>query len=110
MTEIKKINLKQMKNTFQNLDNADVCTLGLQLIAELEFMKQTLNKLKKEIRDNGVVTEMCQGKYSISRTNPAIQSYNAMIKNYNSTIKQIQDLLKLDKTDPTDDFDNDDLE
>ena len=110
MKEIKKIDLEKMKETFQNSDNADVCTLGLQLVDELIFMQKTLNDLKKEIKKNGVVTDMCQGAYSIKRCNPAIQSYNAMIKNYNSTIKQVQELLKLTPNAESDNFDDDDLE
>ena len=87
------------------MDDADVCALGLSLIAEIEFMKKTLTSLKKEINTNGVVTEMCQGKYNISRANPAITAYNAMVKNYNSTIKQVYDLLKPSQKEMSDDFD-----
>ena len=72
-------------------------------------MKKTLNKLKKELVEKGVVTEMSQGKYSIDRANPALTQYNSMIKNYQSTVKQINDLLPKDSLDGNDDFDNDEL-
>ena len=72
-------------------------------------MKKTLNKLKKELTEKGVVTEMSQGKYSIDRANPALTQYNSMIKNYQSTIKQINDLLPNESLDGYDDFDNDEL-
>ena len=105
MQKAKKIDIKQIKESFKSVDDADVCALGLSLIAEIEFMKKTLTSLKKEINIKGVVTEMCQGKYNISRANPAITAYNAMVKNYNSTIKQVYDLLKPSQKEMSDDFD-----
>lgn len=89
--------------------NSEKGMLGLTLIKELEFMKKTLTKLKKELNEKGVVTEMSQGKYSIERANPALTQYNAMIKNYQSTVKQINELLPKDSIDGIDDFDNDEL-
>ncbi len=108
MDKIKPINFKNLKKLFNEMNN-EKCMLGLALIKELEFMKKALNKLKKELTDKGVVTEMSQGKYSIERANPALTQYNSMIKNYQSTVKQINDLLPKDSMDSYDDFDNDDL-
>ena len=107
MKQIKAINFKSLKNVFNEMPE-ERAMLGLSLIKELEFMKTTMNKLKKELRDKGVVTEMDQGKYTIDRANPALQQYNAMTKNYNSTIKQISELIPKDLVD-IDDFDNDEL-
>ena len=56
-------------------------------------MKITLEDLKKEVNANGVVTEMPQGEYSITRENPALKSYNTMIQRYNSTLKQLDDYI-----------------
>lgn len=108
MGKIKPINFKNLKKLFNEMNN-EKGMLGLALIKELEFMKRTLNKLKKELTAKGVVTEMSQGKYSIERANPALTQYNSMIKNYQSTVKQINDLLPKDSMDSYDDFDNDDL-
>lgn len=108
MDKIKAINFKSLKKIFNKMSN-EKGMLGLALIKELEFMKKTLTKLKKELSDKGVVTEMSQGKYSIERANPALTQYNSMIKNYQSTVKQINDLLPKDSMDSYDDFDNDDL-
>ena len=108
MEKIKPINFKNLKKLFNEMDN-EKGMLGLALIKELEFMKKTLNKLKKELVEKGVVTEMSQGKYSIDRANPALTQYNSMIKNYQSTVKQINDLLPKDSLDGNDDFDNDEL-
>lgn len=108
MDKIKSVNFKKLKKAFNEL-NEEKGMLGLTLIKELEFMKRTLAKLKKELQDKGVVTEMSQGKYSIERANPALTQYNAMIKNYQSTVKQINELLPKEISEPFDDFDNDDL-
>ena len=108
MNKIKPINFKNTKKLFNEMNN-EKGMLGLALIKELEFMKKTLNKLKKELTEKGVVTEMSQGKYSIDRANPALTQYNSMIKNYQSTIKQINDLLPSESLDGYDDFDNDEL-
>ena len=62
-------------------------------------MEQTLSKLQAKIEKDGVVTEMCQGSYSIERENPALKSYTSLIKNFSSIMKQITDLLpKEEKT------------
>ncbi|MBQ2408214.1 MAG: hypothetical protein II309_02160, partial [Bacilli bacterium] len=72
------------------------------------YMNDTLEKLKERIDEKGVVTEMCQGSYSIDRTNPALQTYNALIKNYTSTSKQLFEMLP-NNDDEIDNFDSDDL-
>ena len=79
-----KVDLNSLKNTFKEMDS-DKGKLGLSLLEEAEFMKITLDELKKNINKNGVVTEMCQGAYNIERANPALNQYNSLIKNYNST-------------------------
>ena len=106
MDKIKPVNFKILKKAFNEMDN-EKGMLGLSLLKELEFMKRTINKLQKEVKDKGVVTQMDQGKYYVERANPALVQYNAMVKNYQSTVKQINDLLPKDSVD--DDFDNDDL-
>lgn len=103
-----KVDLNSLKNTFKEMDS-DKGKLGLSLLEEAEFMKITLDELKKNIKKNGVVTEMCQGAYNIERANPALNQYNSLIKNYNSTIKQIADILPKDVTANEDNFDEDDL-
>lgn len=103
-----KIDLKSLKNTFDEMDS-DKGRLGLSLLAEAEFMKATLDELKKNIKEKGVVTKMCQGSYDIERANPALNQYNALVKNYNSTIKQIADILPKEESVNDDNFDEDDL-
>lgn len=96
-------NLKELKSIFENEDNSE---LALLLLEKAEFLEKTLSKLKKKVEDTGVVTEMCQGAYSIDRENPALRSYNTTIKNYTSIIKQLNDMLPKNKTLREDDFDS----
>lgn len=91
------------------MENEDVSVLGQNLLKELKFMKTTLQSLKKEIKERGVIVIMPQGNYDIERSNPAIASYNTMVKNYNSTIKQIYELINNNNVKTIDDFDDDDL-
>ena len=87
--------LKQIQKIFEQEDTSKN-KLGLSLIDKAMFMEQTLNKLQEKIEKDGVVTEMCQGTYTIERENPALKSYTSLIKNYNSIIKQISDLLPVE--------------
>ena len=108
MAKARVIDLKSVKNTLKEM-NSDKGKLGLSLLEEAEFMKITLDELKKNIQEKGVVTEMCQGEYSIERANPALNQYNSLIKNYNSTVKQIYDILPKEEVQNYDNFDEDDL-
>jgi hypothetical protein len=107
LKEIKKFSYFSVKDSIENLpkDKQELCN---NILNELIFMENTMNDLKKEIQDKGVVVDMCQGKYSIQRTNPALNQYNTTIKNYTSCIKQLNELLP--SVSPEDDeFDNDEL-
>lgn len=108
MKKTNEFDLKSLKQTFEKMDS-DKGKLGLTLLDEVEFMKQTLDHLKENIKEYGVVTDMCQGSYSIERANPALNQYNSLIKNYNSTIKQINDILPKENSSNEDGFDEDDL-
>ena len=108
MRKIKGIDINSIKDTFQDM-GTDKSKLGLALIEEAKFMKTTLTKLKKKIKNDGVVTNMCQGKYDIERANPALSQYNMLIKNYQSCINNIVNLLPKDEYSAEDNFDDDDL-
>ena len=108
MTKIKEIDIKSVKETFEEM-GTDKSKLGLALIEEAEFMKQTLSQLKKKVESDGVVTSMCQGKYDIERANPALSQYNMLIKNYQSCINNIVNLLPKEELPAEDNFDDDDL-
>ena len=87
-----KIDLNSIRKEFEKEDTSKN-KLGLALVERAIFMRETLKKLEEKIEESGVVTEMCQGNYSIERANPAIQAYNGTLKNYTSTIKQLVDML-----------------
>ena len=107
LKEIKKVDYKSIKDSIENLpkDKQELCN---NILNELIFMEETLNSLKKEIQEKGVVVDMCQGKYSIQRTNPALNQYNTTMKNFTGCIKQLNDLLPTDSAD-NDEFDEDSL-
>lgn len=90
--EISYDKLIDLKDTFKEI-GGDVEKLGISLIDEALFCGDTLAKLKERVNEEGVVTEMSQGSYSIQRENPALKSYNTTIKNYQSLVKQIADLI-----------------
>lgn len=94
-TKEKKIsyeNLSKLSTTFKKM-NTDKCKLGLSLIDEALFCGKMLKELKAIVNADGVITELCQGDYTIERENPALKGYNTTIKNYQALIKQINDLL-----------------
>ncbi len=64
-----------------------------RLIERAAFMGVMLIEYEEEVKKNGIVTQMCQGEYTIDRENPAIKGYNVMIKNYQSVVKQLTELL-----------------
>lgn len=111
-TKIKELTQKEIKKIekiFSDMDS-EMGSLGLSLLNELSFTLQTLKKLKADVRKNGVIVDMDQGKYKIQRTNPALQSYNTLIKNYQSIVKAIMDMLPLAENGADiDEFDSDDL-
>ncbi len=104
----KKVDLISIKDTIDTLEN-DRKVLCTSLLNEIIFMQNTLDDLKKQVEENGVVTKMCQGKYDIDRANPALNQYNTLIKNYSSCIKQLNELLpkEIENNDDFDDFGND---
>lgn len=100
----KKVDLISIKATIETLEN-DKKVLCMSLLNEIIFMQTTLDDLKKQVDEKGVVTKMCQGKYDIERANPALNQYNTLIKNYSSCIKQLNELLPK-ATEGTDNFDD----
>lgn len=84
--------IKSLRTVFENT-NDNKSKMALSLLDKAEFLNKTLLDLEKKIEEDGVVTIMIQGSYSIERENPALKSYNTTVKNYSSVIKQIVDLL-----------------
>ena len=97
----KTADIKDLRKVFEAI-NDEKSKLALSLLDKAEFLEETLQKLKARVKLDGVVTEMCQGDYTIERENPALKSYNTTVKNYTSVIKQLNDML------PTKEIVNDD--
>lgn len=98
--------IKKLKALFE--DGSSKSILALSLIDKALFMEETLGKLQVAVKENGVVTKMCQGAYNIDRANPALAAYNITIKNYTSIVKQLNEMIP--KEVKTDNFEEDDLE
>lgn len=97
----KTADIKDLRKVFEAI-NDEKSKLALSLLDKAEFLEETLQELKARVKLDGVVTEMCQGDYTIERENPALKSYNTTVKNYTSVIKQLNDML------PTKEIINDD--
>ena len=67
--------------------------IACQLANEIEFMEATLNKLKDEIAEGGVLEHFEQGKQNFMREAPALTAYNKTIAQYSKLYKQLTDLL-----------------
>ena len=82
MSKIKanSVDLKKLRVTFADMNNEK----GI-----LGFQKETLEKMRKDIKESSLVAEY----NSYKRSNPIIAGYNAMIKNYSQLIRQCVDML-----------------
>ena len=84
--------LENIENSIEKLEKPKQ-DIANSLLKEAKFCIETLEKLKEKVNAEGVVTEMCQGEYSITRENPALKSYNTTIKNYQNIMKQLTDIF-----------------
>lgn len=89
--EIKK-EISRLNKIFKDLEG-NKKRVAEGLINEAAFMRMTLDELKKDINANGIVTEMPQGTYSITRESPASKAYTTMIQRYSNVIKELMALL-----------------
>ena len=86
--DVKLVDLEKVKNTFVDMNN-DKGILGLSLLEEIAFQKETLKKMRKEIEENSLTADYSNYK----RSNPIIAGYNAMINNYSKLVRQVVELL-----------------
>ena len=107
MAKDKFADIKDLKQIFEKL-NTNKSKLALSLLDKAEFLEETLKELQIKVKTDGVVTEMCQGDYTIERENPALKSYNTTVKNYTTVIKQLNEMLPEEKEENSNDdgFDN----
>ena len=105
MVNKKMLNIKELRKVFEEIDD-NKSKLAISLLDKVEFIEDTLKKLQIKIKEDGVVTQMCQGTYKIERENPALKSYNTTIKNYSNLIKQLNDMLPTKNEFEDDGFDS----
>lgn len=60
---------------------------------ELVFMQNTLDKLKKQVDEEGPVSLFKQGKQEFLREHPALKAYNTTIQRFSLLYKQLIELL-----------------
>jgi len=67
--------------------------IAQKLAAEIVFMAQTLDQLKHDVTERGVVELFKQGKQEFLRESPALKAYNTTIQRYSLLYRQLADLL-----------------
>lgn len=105
MAKKKMADIKDLRKVFEEI-NDNKSKLALSLLDKAEFLEETLKILQTKVKLEGVVTEMCQGTYTIDRENPALKSYNTTIKNYSNVIKQLNDMLPTENKPQDDGFES----
>ncbi len=104
-------NKKTKKTDFSEILNkipSDKRMIGDKLVSELSFMEETLEDLKKQIREIGTIEHFEQGKQSFLRESPALKSYNTTVQRYSMLYRQLCDLAgktqEAEKSNPIYDF------
>lgn len=67
--------------------------IARSLLTEVEFMAETLSRLRAHIEENGVTEWYENGRQKCWKESAALKSYNTTLKSYNGTIKQLAALL-----------------
>ena len=83
---------KRLMKIFENLPE-ERKKLSQKLIERAAYMLISIENMEAEIKKNGLLVRMPQGKYEIEIAHPLINTHNATIKNYVSLTKQIFDLI-----------------
>lgn len=90
---MKKKTINRDMNSLLCLIPDDKKSIGEDLIKELMFMSETLDRLKEIVKEKGEVEMFEQGRQSFVRENPALKSYNTTIQRYGAIYKQLIDLI-----------------
>jgi len=105
LTKDEKIDkeIKRLKDIYKEIDQRKTKTLE-GLIQECAFMRITLEELRKNINETGVIDEMPQGDYTILRESPYVKTYHTMIQRYTTANEKLLGLLpKVEKDPPKND-------
>lgn len=85
----KKAYIAKFKRLYKDISGAKVD----DMIDRLAMMATTIDDCEEHITEEGLVTEMCQGKYSIERENPYVKILQNSTKTYQSLIRQLDDMM-----------------
>ncbi len=67
--------------------------MAKSMIDELIFIKDTLDGLKNDVKENGPIEHFVNGKQDFMRESPALKSYNFMVQRYSQLNKQLSDMI-----------------
>ena len=67
--------------------------IAKSILDELIFMKETLEKLKENIKKNGTEEIFQNGRQEINHETPALNSYIKLVARYGSLYRQLCNLL-----------------
>lgn len=97
---------KEMKKLKTILDSVadDRKPIADNIFKELVFIEETLEDLKKQIKERGSIDLFKQGKQEFYRESPALKGYNTTIQRYNLLFKQLVDLLPPSQVDDKDEL------
>ncbi len=96
---------KELQKIFEKIPE-DKKNEAKLIISEIEFIKPTINKLKKEIRSKGPTEDFEQGKQKFTRERPALKSYNQLMKTYDTFLKSLLSLVPKETRSIEDEFDS----
>ena len=91
-----------MKNEFQKIKECipeDKQYIADKLIDELQWMNNTLKKLRNEVDEKGVMEEFVNGKQRFAHDSSALKAYNQTIQRYGNLYKQLCDLMTIKNID-----------
>ena len=79
------------------------------IVEELKFILETIEDLKKKIKETGSVEHFINGKQDFLRESPALASYNKLMKTYDTFYKNLINLLPKDEIIEDEIFEPEDL-
>lgn len=100
--------MKELEKIVEKIPNEKLNEAEL-IVSELRFILETIEELKKDIKEKGAVEHFINGKQDFLRESPALGSYNKLMKTYDTFYKNLLNLVPKEDISEDDEFDNDDL-
>lgn len=89
--------IRKYKNIYKSIDKSNK-KKSLELISKLADVLVMMDECKQHIDEEGCVTDMSQGTYTIQRENPWSKVYDAKSKLMISLIEKLDKMLPDQKT------------